>query len=100
MKPVLCINIYRPVDGDVTTFVDRLTDTLGDIPNLQKYEIVIMGDMNIDVQGLSDDKDALYNALRPFKLTQLITDITRYATKPNAKDSTLDLVFTNIDCVY
>ena len=99
MKPVLCINIYRPVDGDVTTFITRLTETLGNVPELHKYEIVIMGDMNIDVRGSSDDKDALYTALRPYKLTQLITDITRFATKPNAKDSTLDLIFTNIDCV-
>ena len=63
VKPVICINIYRPVDGDITIFVERLTVTLGNVPDLHKYEIVIMGDMNIDVQGPSDDKDALYAAL-------------------------------------
>ena len=41
--------------------------------------------MNIDVNGDSDEKDALYSALKPFKLIQLVNGITRYSTKPIPK---------------
>ena len=99
MKKIIFMNVYRPPDGNTDTFTDALKDILGNIPNREKYEIIVTGDMNIDILT----KEAIYNKLRdtlnPFKLRQLIFEPTRFPPNNKGKNSILDLIFTNIDCV-
>ena len=99
MKRILFMNVYRPPDGNPVTFIDNLKVILENIPGRSKMEIVITGDMNIDMLT----KETLYNNLRdtlnPFKLRQLIFEFTRFSPNDKTKNSIHDLIFTNIDCV-
>ena len=95
-KPIIIGNIYRPPQGSIENFVQVLDDVFSQI-DLSKFEIYLLGDMNID---MSDKKSEAYtkimNAIKPQGLCQLIRHPTRYS---NTKNSILDLCITNSDFI-
>ena len=61
--------------------------------DLSKFEIFLMGDMNIDLlDKRSDTSKKLINLIKPFGLSQLIKEPTRYSKD---KNSLLDVFITN-----
>ena len=47
-KTILFCNIYRPPQGNVDRFIEIIDDILSDL-DLAKLELILMGDLNIDV---------------------------------------------------
>lgn len=93
-KKILLGNMYRPPEGSITHAFDLISKALDKVPNLHKYEMLILGDLNAN-----DDKTntPTYQCLRRFEaeyqIIQTINEPTRH-TKTNK--STIDLAFTNI----
>ena len=95
-KTILLGNLYRPAQGDIPNFIEYLDDTLSDI-DLQKVEVFLMGDLNIDILDVGNGNvKALLNMTKQLGLRQLITEPTRYSP---TKDSCIDLFFTNSDII-
>ena len=54
-KSILIGNIYRPPDGNVNEGIDLLNESMRQITDLDKYEILILGDFNVDYDGGKKD---------------------------------------------
>ena len=71
-KSILLGNLYRPPQGDVLTCLEIIENKLSDI-NLQKVEVILMGDLNIDLLDLhSNIAKYLIHKKRQLGLRQLI----------------------------
>ena len=65
---------------------------LAKIDNVDKLDVILAGDFNIDVSLDGTTREILYSSLEDYGLKQLIEEPTR-----NKKSSTcIDLIFTNI----
>ena len=77
-------------------FTDLITEIVNKIPNLNKQDIFILGDFNINY---ADNRNKGRKHLKDFEsltgLKQLITQTTRYSSI----NSTIDLIFTNSDYI-
>ena len=93
-KKIIIGNVYRPPGGNLKEAFQLISDKIAEIPNLEKYELLLMGDFNADA---SDDKLPQARIIKQFEaeqsLKQVINKPTRYSRK---KRSTIDLAFTNI----
>ena len=89
------MNIYRPPEGNKNTFIDLLEQMLSKFDGLDRYDIILTGDFNIDVLEGSATKDRLYMTMADFGLRQLINEPTRNKSSKTC----IDLIFTNIDNV-
>ena len=91
-KPILIGNVYRPPQGDIDEFIHVLENIFTTV-DLNKIELYIMGDVNID---FNDKKDAatkkIISLIKPYGLSQLIKQPTRFSRD---KDSILDVFITN-----
>ena len=93
-KIILIGNMYRPPQGDVDIFIQYLENVFDDI-DLDKTEIFLMGDFNIDFLDKKDVKcKKLIDMIKPLGLRQLIKEPTRVTLDRN---SCLDLFLTNCD---
>ena len=91
-KTIILGNIYRPPQENITSFIDYLENTL-DIINLDKVELFLMGDFNIDdADSNNPDIKKLQEPMKQYGLRQIIKDFTRYSV--NKK---IDLCFTGVD---
>ena len=90
-KVILVGNIYRPPQGNIEAFIDILDNFISDL-DLQKIEIILMGDFNIDVL---DKKNVttikLLDMIKQYGLRQHIKEPTRYSPDRN---SCIDLIIT------
>ena len=95
-KPIIIGNIYRPPQGSIDGFTHVLDNIFTEI-DLSKVELYLIGDMNVD---MIDKQNEAYRKLieltKPIGLRQLIKQPTRYS---NARDSILDICFTNCDFI-
>ena len=95
-KTILLGNLYRPPQGDATKCIDFLDNILSDI-DLQKVEVFLMGDLNLDTMDRNSAScKKLLNMAKQLGLRQLITEPTRYSP---VRDSCIDLIFTNSDII-
>ena len=93
-KLILIGNIYRPPQGDIDLFIEYLENILDDI-ELDRIELFLMGDFNIDFLDKKDAKcKKLLDLIKPLGLRQLIKEPTRLTMERN---SCLDLFITNCD---
>ena len=91
-KNVVICNVYRPPTGNLDKAVKYLDDRLK-LFELDKVEVFVMGDMNVNYQNkLSKDFKKLNFFIKSNGLTQEIMNSTRNSDKTN---SLLDLVLTN-----
>ena len=92
-KDILLGNVYRPPSGSPNDALNEIDKVLSIIPNLDKFELLLMGDFNADY----GTKGALLGLIKQFEtannLKQMITLPTRIAKQ---KKSIIDLAFTNI----
>ena len=91
-KRMVVINTYRPPNGHKSTFIEQLTATLKSIPEIHKLEIVLTGDININMLGRGDHVYAMKKLLKDFALYNLIKEPTR--VKGPSK-TLLDIICTN-----
>ena len=86
--------IYRPPNGDVTTFCELLTEQVNSVIEARNVDLYILGDFNINYTNKKDpDVKKLLNFQEMTTLKQLIVDNT-------GLNSCLDLIFTNSDSIY
>lgn len=94
-KQILIGNIYRPPDGGAAEAFGQIEYALEQITSLAKYEVLLMGDFNVDCNKKTGNLAHPYikKLEAEFELQQMITDPTRYA---KSTCTTIDLAFTNI----
>ena len=91
-KPLLIGNVYRPPKGNIDTFTQVLDNILNEI-DLSKFELYLMGDMNIDMADKQSEAcRKLVDFIKPLGLCQLIKKPTRFSA---TKNSILDICITN-----
>ena len=91
------VNIYRPPAGNLTEAVSTLTDVLNNIEAQNTPDIVILGDMNVDLLKHNSDSNKIRQFARINKLTQLIDSPTRVT---NTGSTLIDRVYTNTISYY
>ena len=93
-KPVFLCCAYRPPDSDISQFIEGLSTGLSSVdPN--KYDILILGDFNVDFHRDSrcqTSKRSLVNFYNLYGLVQLIKKPTRLT---ETTKTILDLIFVN-----
>lgn len=93
-KNVLITLVYRPPQGNVVSFLEKLRLHLGKVYDGSEMQILIMGDFNIDyAKTKNSDTKKLLAFKNSFALEQVINKPTRFSTDTN---SIIDLMFTNI----
>ena len=95
-KNILILNVYRPPQGDTNIFWDEVKDFMSTIPHRNRYELYMLGDMNINM--LDDKSEVVSNfkqGMMGYGLINYINVPTRYAES----DTCIDLVFTNCDTI-
>ena len=93
-RSIIIGNVYRPPDGNVNEASRIINDTMMVIENIHKFEILLIGDFNIDYKN---DKLPINKAIRGFATNHGIKQIIEQPTRYSNKSSTIiDLAFTNI----
>ena len=85
--------IYRPPNGNVQVFTERLTDIANDITTVNNIDLFILGDFNINYL---EKNSAEFKLLRNF---ENLTNLKQYIKSPTRKENCLDLIYTNCDFV-
>ena len=93
-KRILLINSYRPPSGNPDVGCELLTASLQKVNDLHKYEVVVVGDLNLDCSNSRYEScKKIDNFCNEFGLKNYI-DIP---TRTTANSSTiLDVILTNI----
>ena len=95
-REIIIANLYRPPQGDNKSFLKYITECLDTIRNLNRKDVFIIGDFNIDVSKNSDQKSKdLLQSMNGYGLKQYIHGITRYGNT----NSCIDLIFTNSEYI-
>ena len=85
-------NLYRPPTGNLKLAIDCLDETHKSI-NLNKEDVFLMGDLNVNFKNKSSvDYKKLNFLIKTNGLSQLITTTTRNTDKSK---SLLDVILTN-----
>ena len=93
-KNILLATIYRPPDGNEKKNCEEITQMANSILDLDKHELFIMGDFNINMNNKQSNESKHLAHFQELKnLKQLITDNTR-------ANSRIDLIFTNSDNIF
>ena len=94
-KRTMVINVYRPPDGNIQEAFCCLKTNLDNWVDRTKYDIVIMGDLNVNLKGpKSNGVDMIYDLCRDFYLYQKVDSPTRITS---AGSSLIDIILTNMD---
>ena len=95
-KEIIIGNIYRPPQGNIDVFIETLDENISYI-NIDRVELFIMGDFNIDFSNRNDANcKKLVDFIKPLGLRQLIKNTTRPSMH---KESCIDLIITNADTI-
>ena len=54
VKEIYCIFVYRPPDGDISNYIDGTEPLIYSLTNKTKYEVNIIGDININLNKSRD----------------------------------------------
>ena len=97
-RPTYIANIYRPPDGNLDVALNTMNNKLIDIHGERPGDIVIMGDLNVDLLAKRDQKTTKYvSFIKSCNLCQLIKLPTRVGIH---KASLLDHCLTNREDYY
>ena len=89
-KRIVLVNTYRPPNGCKIAFTQQLKDT--SIPDRHKVEIIVTGDINIDLSKQNERVKDFKKVIKDFGLHNLIKDYTRCTDKSKTK---IDVICTN-----
>ena len=95
-RPWVILNTYRPPGGDTKIFLDEIDNILDELIE-KKYEIFMMGDMNLDIIDKENNaaKD-LINLTLVYGMKQYIREPTRQG-EGGDKATCIDLIFSTYD---
>ena len=91
-RPTFVGNVYQPLDGSVDKAITMLEDRLNNIRKNGNPDIIILGNLNIDLSSKSAVNTKYYNFLKAHMLDQLINVPTRIT---NTTKSVIGHVVTN-----
>ena len=92
-KKILIGNIYRPPEGNINNAIEQMEQSMRLIPNINKYEVVLIGDFNTDYSKKLPASSALKQFAAAHELEQMIKGPTRRTANTC---TTIDLAFTNL----
>lgn len=96
-KPIIIVLIYRPPQGIYKKAKELIENYVNSIPDLNRSELVIMGDLNWDYLDTTNQGWKYLNELEiEFGISQTIKVPTRYGS---TKASLIDVVMTNMNNV-
>ncbi len=78
MRPTYIASVYRPPDGNLISALNLIESKVIDIHSDNPGDIVLLGDMNVDLLNQWDPKMQKYLAvIKSLNLTQIIKTATR-----------------------
>jgi len=87
--------IYRPPNFEIDVFLCNTREVLNNkLLNLEKSNVFILGDFNIDFKSPNSKQVRLHNLFSEFCFRQIIQDATRVT---ESSSTLIDLIFTNIE---
>ena len=93
-RPLYIITVYRPPEGEVDVFVEKLQQICDLLPKRHLCDIVLGGDFNINfARANKDSTKNLKNFMKKNSLWQIVDTPTR----PLYNDAVSDLILTNTD---
>lgn len=94
--PYILVSVYRPPQGNQTQFIEGLGVTLNELTGMGARNIVVVGDVNIDILFKRESKIVkdLKTIQQEFALKQLITTATRTTS---SCQSLIDHIYTNVN---
>ena len=91
-RKVVIINVYRPPEKDIKNGIELLSKYINSIRNQHtNFEILMLGDMNIDINTLDSNSKSYLHSLINLGLMPLITNITR---KTHNSETIIDHIFS------
>lgn len=76
-KKICVVLTYRPPGGDSKLAFENLRDTVQQLQDVYKYELIILGDLNWDC--INDDNENITELCNIFGLSQVIESPTLYS---------------------
>ena len=96
MRQMIIINLYRPPQGSVATFIEKLSESITNIKRHTNSELYILGDFNIDIlEKKSQNAKDLFLNIKIFGGLPLIKDYTRKSNNSTC----IDQIFSNSDYI-
>ena len=86
------LSIYRPPTGKVKNCITTLENSLKFLPHIDKSDIFLGGDFNINYQKYRQDNT---KKLKHFAIQHQLTQYIKESTRPLQNDATIDLIFSN-----
>lgn len=85
--------VYRPPNGNVQEFSEYLIEVINALDRGKRQDVFLLGDFNINYL----DKTSM--AMKHLKNFENLTQMKQLINKPTRKESILDLIYSNSDCV-
>ena len=96
MREIIIANLYRPPQGIIKEFCEKMNICLSSFLDNNKREFIIMGDFNINALNKnSEEMKDLTNLMSSYGLKQFINQITRFGNSDNC----LDHIYSNSDYI-
>ena len=92
LSDMIICNMYRPPNGNKTSFINYVIELINVLKNVNKKEVYMLGDVNIDLNCKDIYTKMLLDSMKLCKLMQKITENTRIC---KIKKSLLDHIYTN-----
>ena len=98
LREIVIVNLYRPPQGSISSFIEHLTDTITSVFSLCKanIELFFMGDFDMN---FSDKNNKQSKELTRLMKTSGIIPLIKDPTRIGEKLSCLDQIFTNSNCI-
>ena len=96
-RNMILFNVYRPPNGSVGTMVDHLNMVLSNVPRMDRKDIIILGDFNVNMFADDADTRKLLKFGQVNEVEQLIKKPTRCTVNTT---SLIDLLYSNVTHVY
>ncbi len=96
-RPTVICNLYRPPDTNVESSLNELFDQFFQLEITHRSDIIIIGDMNIDMCKASPNKAKLIKVTKQLRLEQMITSPTRIASQTSTP---IDHIWCNNPNLY
>ena len=96
-RKTVIFNVYRPPNGNLDEAINCLNKAISDIPHIERKDIVILGDFNVDVL---DKRHRDVKSLKYFASVNGLSQLTDAPTRCTpTSDKAIDLIFTNMDYI-
>ena len=96
VRQIVIINLYRPPQGSIPVFLDKLSESITKLNLSPNSELYVLGDFNIDMlDKTSQNSKDLLLSMKLFGLLPLIDKFTR----KSGNSTGIDQIFTNSNLI-